>query len=77
MATKNEKTFEDELKELEKIVTELEKGEVALDDAINKYSEAMKLAATCDKKLKEAEEMITKIVGSDGSTSDFKIEGEE
>ena len=30
--------FEDKIKELEKIVVELENGEVGLDDAIDKYS---------------------------------------
>ena len=76
MATKKDKAFEEDLKELEEIVNELEKGDVPLDNAINKFNEAMKLAATCDEKLKKAEEMLTKIVNSDGSISDFKIEGE-
>ena len=34
----------------------------------------MKLAKTCDEKLKNAEEAITKIVNTDGSLSDFKVE---
>ena len=39
----NEKTFEQALQELEVIVKELESGNVDLDKAINKYTEAMKL----------------------------------
>ena len=39
-----EKSFEDKIKELEEIVKELENGEVNLDDAIEKYTTAMKLA---------------------------------
>ena len=38
-----EKSFEEALSELEAIVKELESGNVNLDDAINKYGEAMKL----------------------------------
>ena len=41
---KEELTFEEKIKLLEEIVKELESGEVPLDDAINKYTEAMKLA---------------------------------
>ena len=42
-----EKSFEDKIKELEEIVKELENGEVNLDDAIEKYTTAMKLAKEC------------------------------
>ena len=76
MAEKKQKTFEEELKELEEIVTELEKGEIPLDSAIEKFNEAMKLASICDEKLKKAEEMLVKIVNDDGSTKDFEVEGE-
>ena len=53
---KEEKTFEESLVELESIVKELEGGNVDLDKAIEKYSEAMKLAKTCSDKLNNATE---------------------
>ena len=34
----------------------------------------MKLAKTCDEKLKSAEEAITKVVKENGDIADFKIE---
>ena len=76
MAKTEEKelTFEESLEKLESIVKKLESGEVPLDDAINEYNTAMKLAKSCDEKLKSAEEAITKIVNPDGSLSDFKVE---
>ena len=37
-----ELSFEEKIKKLETIVSELESGDVALEEAINKYSEAMK-----------------------------------
>lgn len=76
MAKTEEKelTFEESLEKLENIVKKLESGEVPLDDAINEFNEAMLLAKSCDEKLKSAEEAITKIVNSDGSLSDFKVE---
>ena len=67
------KTFEENLEELEKIVKELESGEVNLDDAINKYSDAMKLVKVCEEKIKSAEELVTKIVNENGSLEDFEV----
>lgn len=69
-----ELSFEDQLKELEVIVNELEKGEVSLDDAINKYTQAMKIAKSCSDKLKNAEEQITKIVKENGTLENFEVE---
>lgn len=74
MAEKQELSFEENLEKLETIVKKLETGETPLDDAIKYFEEAMKLAKICDEKLKNAEEAITKIVNTDGSLSDFKVE---
>lgn len=71
---KEELNFEESLKKLEEIVKELENGTVALDDAITKFTEAMKIASSCNEKLKNAEESINKILTKDGSLEDFKVE---
>ncbi len=70
------KTFEESLEELEKIVKDLESGNVNLDEAINKYSEAMKLAKECSLKIKNAEELVSKIVKENGKLEDFEVETE-
>ena len=75
MATKKEElSFEENLEKLESIVKKLESGEVPLDNAINEFTEAMRLAKECDEKLKNAEEAITKLVNKDGEVVDFKVE---
>lgn len=74
MAKKEEKTFEEELLELEDIVKKLESGEVPLDDAIKEFTKAMELSKKCDEKLKTAEEAITKLVNKNGEIENFKIE---
>ncbi len=76
MAEKKEKelSFEESLASLEEIVKKLEVGDVPLDDAINEFNKAMKLAKSCDEKLKNAEEAISKLVNKDGEVVDFKIE---
>ena len=74
MAKTEEKTFEESLTELENIVKELETGEVDLDKAINKYSEAMKLAKTCSDKLNNATEKVNQILKENGELENFEIE---
>lgn len=69
-----ELSFEENLEKLEEIVKKLESGDILLDDAINKFNEAMKLAKICDEKLKNAEEFITKIVKEDGTLENFEVE---
>lgn len=69
-----EKTFEDQVRELEKIVSELESGELDLDKSIVRYTEAMKLIESCETKLNNATETINKIVDKNGKISDFVVE---
>lgn len=74
MTEKKEKSFEEDLTALEDIVKKLEDGDVSLDDAIEKFNEAMTLAKKCDEKLKSAEKSLTKIVSENGELEDFEIE---
>ncbi len=69
-----EKSFEDALKELEVIVHDLESGSVELDIAIDKYTEAMKLAKYCNEKLKKATEKVNKIVTENKELVDFEAQ---
>ena len=68
-----EKTFEQSIKELEKIVNELESGELDLDKSITKYTEAMKLIEFCETKLNNATETINKLVNENGTESKFEV----
>ncbi|MBQ8193022.1 MAG: exodeoxyribonuclease VII small subunit [Bacilli bacterium] len=70
---KEEMSFEDKIKLLEEIVKELESGEVPLDDAINKYTEAMKLAKECSDKLTKVSEKVNKIMLENGKLEDFTV----
>ena len=71
---KKELSFEESLASLEEIVKKLEVGDVPLDDAIEEFNKAMKLAASCDEKLKKAEETITKLVKDNNEVVDFQVE---
>jgi exodeoxyribonuclease VII small subunit len=74
---KNEQKFEDKIKELEKIINELENGNTNLDESIEKYTKAMKLVKECDDKLKGIEKEVSKIVNSDGKLEDFSIDSND
>ncbi len=71
---KDKINFEDNIKKLETIVRELESGDVALDDALDKFNEAFKISKECDDKLKEVTESLNKVLNKDGNLEEFKIE---
>ena len=71
---KTEAKFEEKITELEKIINELENGEIDLDESINKYMMAMKLVKECDEKLKNIEEQVNKMVLDNGEVKDFELE---
>ena len=56
-----EMSFEDAMSELETVVGQLERGDVALDQSIALYERGAALKARCEAKLKEAEEKVAKI----------------
>ena len=52
---KKEQSFEESLLQLEGIVRKLEGGDIPLDEAIARYTDAMHLSKVCSEKLKNAE----------------------
>ena len=58
--------FEDCLECLEKIVQELEKGEVSLEKSLTLFEEGMKLSAACRKELEDAEGKVEILLKQNG-----------
>ncbi len=56
--TEEVKTFESALEELEELASELETGELGLDEALGKYEKGVLLSRFCRKKLDEAARKI-------------------
>ena len=56
-----EMSFEDAMRELEAVVSQLESGEVPLEESIKLYERGAALKAHCQKKLAEAEEKVAQI----------------
>ena len=63
---KEKMTFEDNMSKLSKIVTELEKGDIPLEKAVELYGEGVRLSAACRKQLDKAQIKITE---DDGTVS--------
>jgi exodeoxyribonuclease VII small subunit len=53
-----EMSFEEAMAELEQVLGQLERGDVALDASINLYERGAELKKRCEAKLKEAEEKV-------------------
>ena len=63
-----EMSFEDALKELETIVSQFEKGEVSLDDAVAAYERGSKLKIQCQNRLDEARMKVEQIKAQRGAS---------
>ena len=61
-------SFEKALKELETIVSRLERGDVELEESITIYERGEALRDHCDRLLKQAEAKVEKLtIGADGT----------
>lgn len=72
-----ELNFEQAMAELEKVVGQLERGDVALEESINLYQRGAELKKLCEDKLKAAEEKVAAItLDGDGNAAGLKpVEG--
>ncbi len=73
----SELSFEAAMAELEKVVGQLERGDVALEESIALYQRGAELKKRCEDKLKEAEEKVAAItLDGDGKPAALKpVEG--
>lgn len=58
--------FETSLEELEKLVKELEAGDLSLDRSIELFERGMTLSAACRKQLEDAETRVEMLVRKEG-----------
>ena len=71
MAKSEKINFEDAMVKLEDIVSKLECGNLALDESIKEFEEAVKLIRFCEEKISSAKQKVRILTeGSDGSVTD-------
>ena len=67
-----EMKFEEALKKLEKIVGDLEDGNIPLDEALEKYQEGIRLSGLCQKKLEAAKKKVEILLKAEDGSVELK-----
>ncbi len=62
MAAKEKKKFEEAVEELERVVEQLESGELSLEDSLAAFANGVRLVKFCNQKLTEVERKIELLV---------------
>ena len=60
-------SFETSLDELEKVVKELESGDLSLDRSLELFSRGMQLSESCRKQLEDAETRVEMLIRKEGA----------
>jgi exodeoxyribonuclease VII small subunit len=66
-------SFEEALERLEKIVQDLESGDLSLEESVKSFEKGIELSKLCKKKLESAEERVKKIVEKEGGGFDLEL----
>lgn len=71
MATKKPEnlSFEQALEELSLIVTEMEQGELSLEQSLKQFERGIALASASSNKLQQAEQKVAILMGNDSQSS--------
>ena len=67
-------SFEDKMQQLEQVVSELEKGDMNLDESLVKFEDGMKLAKECNKILEDTERKVTILLEKNGEIEEEDFE---
>ena len=70
----NLKDFEKSLQQLEKIVGNMESGELALQDSLEQFEKGIKLAKTCQDALANAELRVEQLIEKNGLQQTVPLE---
>lgn len=66
--------FEENVEQLEKVVQELENGNLNLEDSIKKFEEGMSISKKCNEILEESEKKITVLIKKDDGVEEENFE---
>lgn len=77
MSEKEELSFEEAMQQLEKVVEQLEQGDVPLEKAIAMFQEGMELSKKCHDKLMKVEKQMDQILHVDGEIEPLQFREDE
>ena len=72
-----ENNFEKSMENLENIVTELEKGELNLEESVKKFEQGINISKKCNDILEKAEKKITILLRQEDEIEEENFEAEE
>ena len=78
MAAKKKQAFEERLVQVEALISEMESGNLGLEDALKRYEEGMQALTALEKELQSAQQRLTVLrTAADGSDEEVPLEVEE
>jgi exodeoxyribonuclease VII small subunit len=72
-----EKTFEENLQELQAVVSNLEQGDIPLEKALSEFQKGIKLSSELQETLKNAEKTLTKVMQDNGEETNLDLESDD
>ncbi len=72
-----EENFEEAIEKLENIASDLEKGDLNLEESLAKFEEGMKLSKKCNEIIEKAEKKITILLQKDGQLQEENFTTEQ
>ncbi|MBS3964829.1 MAG: exodeoxyribonuclease VII small subunit [Methylomonas sp.] len=63
---KTASSFEEAMDELEKLVEQMERGDLSLEDALKAFERGIKLTRTCQQALQDAEQKVKILLENNG-----------
>ena len=65
-------TFEEQISQLQQIVSHLEQGNVPLEEALTQYKDGIELARALQKKLTSAEKTLGSLIDDEGNEKQYE-----
>ena len=69
--------FEDSLEKLEKLVADMEEGDLSLEESLKAFEEGIRLTRECQEALKKAEQKIQLLVEKNGQLDPVPFDSED
>ncbi len=75
-ASKKRLNFEQNLEDLETLVSDMESGELSLEDSLAAFEKGIKLTRECQTALQKAEQKVQKLISENGELTALSLDDE-
>lgn len=77
MTSKKNYPFEESLAQLEKLVQQMEGGDLSLEDSLKTFEQGIKLTRECQKALQDAEQRVKLLIEQNGSLKEAEFKADD